>query len=465
MATPPGQKPNDRAVGGIQIRGVRADLAKQTATQDVDEILRAADDEKDPARALCRCLFVLFKNTSMYDIKNSALKAPVERTLKAVVAYLARDGVLSVQRRHDGLYVNNTHVPPDASLEDLHPYLEAIYEKLKIHEIVFTQGHDEPALRELLAHLQLVSANKHATGEHRWETVQIRELPKERAYEERRDREKVVAAYALSCVRVSEVLNAFAKGLMPSVPRLKSALTGVLDLPAAHEPVLISALAVARENPSPWGLATNCAVLVGLVGRRLGWDRARLLSSATATALHDLAANLPPGSTDPRRAVKLVLQVPGAGADLPLWVVAMTEMAAPPESRPIALARLIALVRAFELIVTGSPTRAPLTCEQALRVLSGEAGRRYDATLFALFCRTIGLLPPGTQVQLDTGELGVVAAVPTDAAKLMQPLLRIVAGPGAGTLLDLATANPPRKVVRSLSACETGVNPVRWLLG
>ncbi|MHB8878989.1 MAG: HD-GYP domain-containing protein, partial [Myxococcaceae bacterium] len=372
--------------------------------------------------------------------------------------------VLSAQRRHDGLYINNTHVPPDASLEELHPYIEAVFERLKVHELVFIPGFDEAALRGFLEHLQLVVAGKHEQGEHRWDTVQIRELPKERAFEERRERERVVGAYALCCVRTSEVLNAFARGMVPAVPRLKSALTGVLDLPPAHEPVLIASLALSRQKPSAWGTATNCAVLTGLVGKRLGWDRARMLSAATSAVLHDLKASLPEGSADPRRALKLVLQVPSAGADLPQWVLSVCEtpIAGP---RSSVLARLIALLRAFELIVTGGPARAPLTPEQALRVLSAEAGRRYDPTLFAILCRTVGLLPPGTQLQLDSGELGVVAAVPTDASKLMQPPLRLVSGPGAGTLLDLATANPPRKIVRSLSANDTGVNPVRWLVG
>ena len=460
----PKDKPADRAVGGIKIKGLKGDEPKPEAPRDVGELLRAADDERDPGRSLARCLFVLFKVTAMYDLKNAGVRGPIERTLKAVTGYLARDGVLSVQQRHDGLYVNNGHVPPDAGLEELKPYLEAAFKKLGVHEVVFSKGFDEAALRSLLEHVQGVATGKREAGEYRWDLVQLRELPKERAYEERREREKVVTAYAMACIRTSEVLGSFARAQMPAMPRLKSALTGVLDLPAALEPVLIGALAVGRENPSAWGLATNCAVLTGLVGKRLGLNRRRLLAAATAAALHDLAASLSDEPRDRRRALRLVAQVPNAQDALASWAVAIAETGAPAASKPLLLARLITLVRAFELLVTGSPTRAPLTQDQALRALAADTRGRYDGGLFALLCRTIGLLPPGTLLQLDSGGLGVVASVPTEASKLMLPAVRLVGGDTPGALLDLATANPPRKAVRSLTPGEAGVNPVHWLL-
>lgn len=455
-----------RQLGGFQIMGVRKEPEPVKREEDVGTLLRTTDDDREPARALVRAAFLLLKTAMMYDLGNAAVAAPLDGMLSAAKVFLDQDAVASLQRRHDGFYVNNALVARDAAMAELYPFLEFAFERLAVHELLLQRGVDKQAMRVLLKHFQGRMTGTSAAGEHRWETVQLRELPDERALAARRERERVVSNYALACVRMSEALNGFAKGLAPNLARLRSALAPLLDLAPSLEPVLLAALGLTREKPSAWSHAVNCAVLVGLVGKRLGLERPRLLSMASAAALHPLERVLPQPSSDKRRSIKLLVQVQGQGEELAERLVAMAEAGAGLSDSPHVVSRLIRLVSAFEDLVAGSEARAPLTLDEAIRVLGAEAGRRHDPRLFAVFARTIGFFPIGSVVQLATGEAAVVAGVPSDPAKLLQPPVILATGPNPGALANLALPEQaPRRIVRAALPSELGVNPLRWLVG
>jgi hypothetical protein len=462
--------PKLRRIGGIEIRGVQKAAPRRRA-EDVTELLQAVDAESDPARGLARCLFVLFKVAVLYDLDNAAVGPPLDRTLKQMKGFLDRDGVLSVQRRLDGIYVNNVLVPRDVGLEELYPFLQSVFERLQVHEMAFLRGADDPALRQLLDHFQKVMRGTGEVSDYRWSKVHIRTLSDEKARESRRERERVVSRYALVCVRVTEVLNSFSQGKAPSFAPLKAALTGALEIAPLAEPILIACFPRSRDKPYPREHATNCSLIVGLMTKRLGCSRKALLSAAMAGALHDLGEALPdaPGSGDRwRRALRLLLQVPGQTSELASRLSAIRECAigTPAVEKPLALSRLISLAHAFDLLITGSATRPPLTMEQAVRVLSGEAGRRYGADAFALLCHTIGFMPPGSILQLASGEMAVVMNVPSDARKWLQPVVRLVDVNGVpGNLIDLSAPDATaRQTMRSLFPSEVGWNPVLAML-
>ncbi|HCF59854.1 MAG TPA: phosphodiesterase, partial [Myxococcales bacterium] len=91
---------------------------------------------------------------------------------------------------------------------------------------------------------------------------------------------------------------------------------------------------------------------------------------------------------------------------------------------------------------------------------------RHDPRLFAVFARTMGFFPIGSVVQLATGEAAVVAGVPSDPAKLLQPPVILATGPNPGALANLALPEQaPRRIVRAALPSELGVNPLRWLVG
>jgi hypothetical protein len=54
-----------------------------------------------------------------------------------------------------------------------------------------------------------------------------------------------------------------------------------------------------------------------------------------------------------------------------------------------------------------------------------------------LFVEIMGLYPPGTLVELTSGELGVVCASPAVGRPLDRPKVRVVAGGKLGSILDL----------------------------
>ena len=54
-----------------------------------------------------------------------------------------------------------------------------------------------------------------------------------------------------------------------------------------------------------------------------------------------------------------------------------------------------------------------------------------------LFAETMGLYPPGTLVELTSGELAVVCAAPVVGRPLDRPKVRVVSGGERGPILDL----------------------------
>lgn len=77
------------------------------------------------------------------------------------------------------------------------------------------------------------------------------------------------------------------------------------------------------------------------------------------------------------------------------------------------------------------------TPHEALAYVIGNAGTLFDPILVKLFAEIMGLYPPGTLVELNSGELGVVCASPAVGRPLDRPKVRVVAGGEPGSILDL----------------------------
>ena len=62
-------------------------------------------------------------------------------------------------------------------------------------------------------------------------------------------------------------------------------------------------------------------------------------------------------------------------------------------------------------------------------------GKYFDGRCMALFLRALGIFPPGTTVELSSGECAVVTRV--YAGEPLRPRVRLLFGPDAGKRIDL----------------------------
>ncbi len=125
-------------------------------------------------------------------------------------------------------------------------------------------------------------------------------------------------------------------------------------------------------------------------------------------------------------------------------------------ARPPTLhARVVALARHYNDLLTPEPGPPPPLPEAAVATLARELADPTDRTILRMLVAALGLFPVGTVVQLSSGEVGEVISANRGRAQ-GKPLLRVSMGTDGGVLatpveVDLARAGEVRSVVRVLS--------------
>lgn len=102
-------------------------------------------------------------------------------------------------------------------------------------------------------------------------------------------------------------------------------------------------------------------------------------------------------------------------------------------------ARLIAIVDVFDAVTSDRCYREGLPTVDAMRILYRERGKQFDPDMVEAFIRMVGVYPPGSLVELNTGEVAVVIA--THPSYKLRPRVEILRGadkkPVEPIMLDL----------------------------
>jgi hypothetical protein len=116
--------------------------------------------------------------------------------------------------------------------------------------------------------------------------------------------------------------------------------------------------------------------------------------------------------------------------------------------------------------------REPLAPPNVLRYMLSKSGTLFEPTLLKYFITCVGIIPIGTMVMLDTGELAVVLRPAEDKESAERPVVRIMAGPGGERLdpapeVDLRELNADgawaRSIVRLVDNTEYHLETSRWV--
>ncbi len=121
--------------------------------------------------------------------------------------------------------------------------------------------------------------------------------------------------------------------------------------------------------------------------------------------------------------------------------------------------RIVAVVDAYDAITSRRPHRPARTPSEARNIIVEGAGTAYDPDLVRVFVHMLGEYPPGSLLQLDTGE--VVMVTPGEDRDLRGVLVRDMAGVLVEEPEPVLLAE--RRVVGQLLAEEAGVDPAALL--
>jgi len=87
-------------------------------------------------------------------------------------------------------------------------------------------------------------------------------------------------------------------------------------------------------------------------------------------------------------------------------------------------ARLVSIVDAFDAMTSDRCYRDGIPASDAIRVLYRNRGRQFDADMVEAFIRMVGIYPPGTLVELSSGEVALIVAV--HPGKKLKPRIEIL---------------------------------------
>jgi HD-GYP domain-containing protein (c-di-GMP phosphodiesterase class II) len=266
-----------------------------------------------------------------------------------------------------------------------------------------------------------------------------------------------------------------ADNLVPTVQELLTSVVAVLNRNGRIDEKAVLAVArkvfdgcVARsaplqlrsydaENDAP-GHATNAAIMTCAMLLETGATDDVCIDGTAAALLHDVGCallpeeirDLPEPMLDERgrkmyrfhpilgaRAL-LLAGAPGTwvetalqhhrGVDLGGYPTLDTDRPPHEISRIVAMANFVERKRTSLAGVFEEPERAIARSQELL-------GKYFDGRCMALFLRALGIFPPGTTVELSSGECAVVTRV--YAGEPLRPRVRLLFGPDAGKRIDL----------------------------
>ncbi|MFW5783759.1 MAG: HD-GYP domain-containing protein [Spirochaetota bacterium] len=194
--------------------------------------------------------------------------------------------------------------------------------------------------------------------------------------------------------------------------------------------------------------AMNSSILAILVGQNLNMVQHKLIQLASAALLHDVGMLRVPASVRNKKGDLTPEEVKAIQAH-PVYSyrIITKEMKFAEEigvaalqhqerwdgqgyprqlsGRNIApMARIIAVVDAFEAMVSKRPYRNSMIGYAAMRAILSDNGRRFDPDILKVFIRTMGIYPIGSIVLLKDGRIGRVVDVNGSAP--LRPSVKIM---------------------------------------
>lgn len=117
-------------------------------------------------------------------------------------------------------------------------------------------------------------------------------------------------------------------------------------------------------------------------------------------------------------------------------------------------ARLVAIVDAYDAMTSDRCYRDAMSPAEAARMLYRNRGDQFDADLVEAFIRLIGIYPPGSLVELNTGEIALV--ISTHPARKLRPKIEILLDankhPITPRVIDLGKQTTEGRIVREIHA-------------
>jgi HD-GYP domain-containing protein (c-di-GMP phosphodiesterase class II) len=313
-------------------------------------------------------------------------------------------------------------------------------------------------------------------------------------------RKKARKTYMNALASVKDVSQKITFQGNAGVRKAKRIVQNMVDSLIEDESLFLGLSTIKDYDDYTYTHSVNVAILSLCLGNRIGLSRNSLEQLGICALFHDLGkveipyevlskpGELTPGEREemqkhPLASVRQILRL-NASHDLKSKIILAPfehhikyDLTGYPrmhfKKRVSLLGRILHIIDVYDAITSPRPYRpTSLSPDNALCSMLEGSGVDFDPVLLKVFATMLGTYPVGSLLELDTGEMGIVADYPlgSEGAKPRIILLRKDSDGslGKGDMVDLAEKDPTsgtylRNVMRSINPADRGIQPARFL--
>jgi hypothetical protein len=427
-------------------------------------------------------VFRLVKLTQMHDMGNQAIHRQIEDVARLVHDYgLYAGGDVNVLFARRAVFLAGQLLRASRAEYEAADELGALLERVGGSELTIAR---DVTVDDLRAFAETTSEALRG-GPYHATTPRIRLRPvadaaRVRGLEiEKLDFEqRLVRTYASAVVVLRRFFEQLSVGDYSAPRRLKRIAQSLVDLSGGPAMAFLGVTEARNANFDAAGRAVNTAIVAVATAREVCSDRATLAQVAMAAMMHDAGRSRAAAAgaagtglsmvsaqlTDPQEdelpaGTAVVLTALGRFNEATttrtvvayesLWLRRGRRLGAVygGARRPSLHARIIAIARRYNDLLTPEPGLPPPTSDFGVATLHAELTEPADRTVLRMLASALGLFPVGTIVRLSSGEIGEVVPGANARAAPDRPRVRVVMDASGAVLerpleIDLAAPVP-----------------------
>jgi HD-GYP domain-containing protein (c-di-GMP phosphodiesterase class II) len=295
--------------------------------------------------------------------------------------------------------------------------------------------------------------------------------------------------YADSSRLVRGIMDDIRLGKSVDTPAAKEAIGSCVDNVISNPDALLLLTRIKNKDEYTAEHSLNVAILTIALGRQLGLNKDKLMEVGMCGMLHDVGKILTPADVlnKPGRLTREEMEemkkhpvhgrdillssdgVFGSALDVAFGHHESLDGTGYPrgltDNQLTMVTKMVAITDTFDAITSDRVYRNGSPVMDALQILNRNRGKRFDSKLVMRFVKAIGMFPPGSVVELSTGDFGVV--VESHPVQKLRPKVLVLKTPlkqdREARIIDLAYVRTDEqgkelRIVKNIHPSDAGID-------
>lgn len=406
-------------------------------------------------------LSVLIKTSRIHGPTNSALDQPVE-TILTVIKTLADKEAVVVRLRDDFVYLGRKHLKVTSQLMLVFSTVIDTFNAWKIGAVSFApmvSSQDIRVFVNLLVALDpqetMVTGLQQSLRDNNVTSLDVEEHQGLQAkVSSKTARAAARQGYAQTAEAIGTLTKNVREGGGVGFKQAKRAIQNIVDLMMKDEAALLGLTTLRCHDQYTHNHSVNVALLSVALANRAGYPKTELADLGLAALFHDMGkSTIPltvlnkPGEftqddwtlmrNHPTEGVLSLAKLRGL-TNLPGRMAAASfehhmnlDLSGYPKLKsPWRLSltgRILMIADCYDAMTSSRVyRREPISPSKVLDIMFKKSSQSFDPVLLKLFVNCVGIIPIGSLVMLDTGELAIVLKPAQNPAEAERPFIKVI---------------------------------------